>query len=307
MEPRGPSFLHRLREIERTLEWANDSLTMSTEAQHAFALSAEWLLDNAYLIREQATELRRSLPRESYGELPVIASGPQSGTPARLPDRGGDRGRERRRGRSGDDSEISRRLPGGCAARHRGTLGGAADVAVASGRKSAPAGDPGRATPGRERRGGLLGESSDHGGAAQFVASARDDGATGGRHPEPSAHFANELVAHLYDEEAALPMVTGWLERSFGAPMHEVMQQEHVRQTVQQTSLANVIKSCRRLAQIEWQELFEATSRRMASWPRIRPAFMRASILRRAIVTAMRWKKSPGGRSDRNRKSSTRR
>jgi hypothetical protein len=30
---------------------------------------------------------------------------------------------------------------------------------------------------------------------------------------------------------------------------------------VQQTSLANVITSCRRLAQIQWQELFEAVSR----------------------------------------------
>ena len=81
------------------------------------------------------------------------------------------------------------------------------------------------------------------------------------QHPEPSAHFAHELVAHLYDEEAALPMVTGWLERFFRAPLHEVMQQEHVRQTVQQTALANLINSCRRLAQIEWRELFESTSR----------------------------------------------
>ena len=68
------------------------------------------------------------------------------------------------------------------------------------------------------------------------------------QHPEPSAHFAHELVAHLYDEEAALPMVTGWLERFLRAPLHEVMQQEHLRQTVQQTALANLINSCRRLA-----------------------------------------------------------
>ena len=66
-----------------------------------------------------------------------------------------------------------------------------------------------------------------------------------GRHPEPTAHFASELVAHLYDEEAALPMVSGWLERSLRAPLLEVVQQEHRRQAVQQTSLANVINSCR--------------------------------------------------------------
>ena len=76
------------------------------------------------------------------------------------------------------------------------------------------------------------------------------------RHPEPTAHFASELVAHLYDEEAALPMVSGWLERSLRAPLLEVMQQEHRRQAVQQTALANVINSCRRLAQIQWRETF---------------------------------------------------
>ena len=58
-KPRGPSFLRRLREIEDALEWTNASLTMSAEVHHAFTLSAEWLLDNAYLIREQVTDLRR--------------------------------------------------------------------------------------------------------------------------------------------------------------------------------------------------------------------------------------------------------
>src|SRR4029077_11611992 len=62
-KPRGPSFLHRLLEIENALEWANMSLTMSDEAQHGFTLSAEWLLDNAYLIREQVADLRKSLPQ----------------------------------------------------------------------------------------------------------------------------------------------------------------------------------------------------------------------------------------------------
>jgi hypothetical protein len=80
-KPRGPSFLHRLLEIENALEWANMSLTMSAEAQHAFTLSAEWLLDNAYLIREQVADLRKSLPQKYYGKLPLIASGPGAGLP----------------------------------------------------------------------------------------------------------------------------------------------------------------------------------------------------------------------------------
>ena len=80
-QPRGQSFLRRLREVEGALEWANASLTMSGEMHHAFALSAEWLLDNAYLIREQVTDLRRSLPQKYYGGLPLIANGPDAGLP----------------------------------------------------------------------------------------------------------------------------------------------------------------------------------------------------------------------------------
>src|SRR5205823_12972032 len=81
VHPRGKSFLRRLRDTDRALDWANASLTMSAEMHHAFTLSAEWLLDNAYLIREQVTDLRRSLPQKYYGELPLIANGPKAGLP----------------------------------------------------------------------------------------------------------------------------------------------------------------------------------------------------------------------------------
>ena len=84
---RGPSFLRRLREIERTLEWTDASLTMSAEAHHAFALSAEWLLDNAYLIREQMTDLRRSLPEKYYGQSAAHRERPAGGIAACLPSR----------------------------------------------------------------------------------------------------------------------------------------------------------------------------------------------------------------------------
>ena len=80
------------------------------------------------------------------------------------------------------------------------------------------------------------------------------------RHPEPTAHFASELMAHLYDEEAALPLVSGWLERSLRAPLLEVMQQEHRRQAVQQTALVDVINSCRLIVQIAWPEFFKSVS-----------------------------------------------
>ncbi|MDR3405863.1 MAG: hypothetical protein P4L99_25480, partial [Chthoniobacter sp.] len=81
VKPRGYPLLLRLKENERILKWTEASLTMSAEVHHAFALSAGWLLDNAYLIQEQINEIRRSLPKSFYEQLPVIASGPQAGLP----------------------------------------------------------------------------------------------------------------------------------------------------------------------------------------------------------------------------------
>src|SRR4029434_4163713 len=56
------------------------------------------------------------------------------------------------------------------------------------------------------------------------------------------------------------PVVSGWLERSLRSSLLEVMQQEHRHQAVQQTALTNAINSCRRLAQIQWRELFQSVS-----------------------------------------------
>ena len=124
------------------------------------------------------------------------------------------------------------------------------------------------------------------------------------RHPEPTPHFASELVAHLYDDEGAHPLVSGWLERSLRSPLLEVMQQEHRDQAVQQTALTNAINSCRRLAQIQWRDLFQSVSWAESELARIRPAFTPAWILRRAIDAGGLWRKSPDGRSVRNKESS---
>ncbi len=260
-KPRGHPLLRRLRESERILKWTEASLTMSAEVHQAFALSAEWLLDNAYLIQGQVNDIRRSLPESFYEELPVIASGPQAGLPRvyRVA------------------SEIVAESDGALDAETIRTFLVALQtvcplnigelwavplmlrlrlveclrslaIQVEQLQRESEQSDfwANRLITGVRRSPERLVELM-----AELVR----------RNPEPTAHFASELVAHLYDEEAALPMVSGWLDRSLRAPLPEVIQLEHRRQAVQQASLANVITSCRRLSQIQWQELFEAVSR----------------------------------------------
>ncbi len=257
---RGTSFLVRLGEIEKTLERANASLTMSADMHHAFTLSAEWLLDNAYLIREQIADLRGSLPPKQYGALPLIANGPQTGLP-RV-----DRLAAEIVAESGGELELE-------------TIRNF----IAAFQTAAPL-DIGElwALPlmlrvqlleSLRELAGQVAEQQNFSEEADFWASRLMTAARHGsrhllkmmdrlmeRHPEPSPHFASELVAHLYDEEAVLPTVTGWLERFFRAPLLETMRQEHRRQAAQQTTLANLINSCRRLSHTSWPEFFESIS-----------------------------------------------
>jgi cellobiose phosphorylase len=296
--PRGPSFLRRLREIEQALEWANVSLTMSAEVHHAFTLSAEWLLDNAYLIREQVTDLRQSLPRTSYGKLPLIAAGPEAGLPRvyrvaveLVAESGGALDPEIIRKFLDSFQEVTPleiaelwalplmlrlqlleclRTLALQVEEHQSQSEQAdfwSNRLISAVRHSSP----------RLLR--VMEELIDH-------------------YPEPAPHFASELVAHLYDEEAALPLVSGWLERTLRAPLLEVMQHEHRRQAVQQTSLAALIGSSRRLAQIQWRELFEATNwaeRELAADPAgvyDRQDFETRDRCRSSVEEIARWSRS---------------
>ena len=224
-------------------------------------MSSEWLLDNAYLIQEQINDIRRSLPQRYYEELPVVAGGPQAGVPRVY------------------------RIASEIVAESDGALD--AEIIrnfLVAFQTAAPLkiGELWAMPPMLRLR--LIeclrslaieveqlqrgSEEADFWANRLITAARRSPERLlkmteelVQRHPQPTAHFASELVAHLYDEEAPLPIVTSWLERSLRAPLLEVVQQEHRRQAVQQASLSNVIGSCRRLAQIQWGELFEAVSR----------------------------------------------
>ena len=258
---RVPSLLRRLNVSEEILKWANTSLMISAEAQESSALSAEWLLDNAYLIQEQINDIHRSLPRKFYQELPIQAGGTQPGLPRvyRIAS-------EIVAESDGNlDATIIRNyliafqtfttlnigelwaVPQMLRLRLIECLRSLALEVEQLQRSSEEANFWANRVISASRRN------------PERLLQMMDELMR--RHPEPTAHFASELVAHLYDEEAALPTVTHWLERIFRAPLLEVVQQEHRRQATQQASLSNIISSCRRLPQIQWQDLFEATSR----------------------------------------------
>ena len=79
--------------------------------------------------------------------------------------------------------------------------------------------------------------------------------------PAPSPYLAGQLVDHLYDEEAALVLVQGWLERTYRQPLGEINLREQNRQAKDQISIGNAFTSLRQLALLDWREIFEHSSR----------------------------------------------
>jgi len=75
--------------------------------------------------------------------------------------------------------------------------------------------------------------------------------------PNPTAYFADQLMVQLSDIEAASIVIKGWLQRKVGEDLHGIFLYERSQQTLEQTSLANLISSLRRLEQMNWREIFE--------------------------------------------------
>ncbi len=297
-QPRALSLLVRLHESERILQHTDASLSISAEAEKSAALSTEWLLDNAYLIQEQINDVRQDLPPHYYEELPVVASGPQAGLP-RVYRIASEMVAE---SDASLDVETIRNFLVAFQTVSTLNIGELWAVPQMLRLRLIECLRSLAIEVEQVQRGS---EQADFW-ASRLIAAARRSPERllkmmeelVGRHPQPDAHFASELVANLYDEEAALPIVTHWLERCLRAPMLEVVKQEQRRQAVQQTSLANVIGSCRRLPQIQWQDLFEASSRvdrELAKDPAgvyARLDFETRNSYRDAIEQLARWSKT---------------
>ena len=69
----GAPILARLREHRALLEGSYNDLLEATRLDHALTAAAEWILDNAYLIRTQIAEVRRQIPRETPRFFPSAA------------------------------------------------------------------------------------------------------------------------------------------------------------------------------------------------------------------------------------------
>ena len=79
--PRRTPLLARLEETSRILARVHGELSAHSELRADVGPAGDWLLDNYHVLREHIHEVRESLPRGYYRELPTLASGPLVGYP----------------------------------------------------------------------------------------------------------------------------------------------------------------------------------------------------------------------------------
>src|SRR5919201_5011870 len=78
---RRTPLLERLNETRRILDDAHQRLAADAARDVDVGPAGEWLLDNFHVVQEHLREVRASLPRGYYRELPELAGGPLAGYP----------------------------------------------------------------------------------------------------------------------------------------------------------------------------------------------------------------------------------
>jgi cyclic beta-1,2-glucan synthetase len=274
----GAQLLRRLDDNARVIAHVHEDLAEAARLEQPVSLSAEWLLDNAYIIQGQVLEVRGNLSRAFYRELPVIERRGRSDNAQPYP----------------EDSRSTTRTPEmvprvyAIAAELISLTDNRIDRAllleyIGAYQEVAPLSigelwalplmlrlalienlrrlfvQTDRRQRDRERADFW---------ANRLLSAARREpdltlhllSALSTEQADVRAHFADRLVSQLYDEGGVLTHVLSWLERKLDAPFVEIVAREQRRQAADQVAVSNAIGSQRLLNQLDWREIFEELS-----------------------------------------------
>jgi cyclic beta-1,2-glucan synthetase len=258
---KSPSLLPVLRECEVGIEAARADLAEATRLDYGITNAAEWLLDNAYLIRSHVAEIRHNLPNNHHKILPVLA---------------------------GTDAPVRLRVY------HL-----AAELIARTGLRVTPEGIVSflegyqsqtnlviaelwvfplmlrlgllqrlqrlaELTSVRQHQKELADFWADrllnaaNRGSEQFgriVAELDREGRA------PTPHFIARLGEQLHKEESALAPIHKWIEEKTGTRLADIILREHAEETSDLMSIAGAIGSLRQLSELQYPKIVEKVSR----------------------------------------------
>jgi cyclic beta-1,2-glucan synthetase len=258
---RDESLLKQLDFCEAAIERGRRELAEASHLEKRISTSAEWILDNAHLIKAHIDDVRLNLPRKFYRELPILTTSPHRGKP-RIYAVASDL-------IAHTDGQFDRHIIADYLDAYQSiavlTIGElwAAPLML----RIALIDRIGRLTDQVTER--LRDRECADFWANRLLAAARRDRSQlftflaelARELPEPSEHFAFHLTEHLYNEDAALIPVQSWLEHKLTSALADGVLLEQARHAAGQASIAAAITSLRQLSLLDWREIFEDQSR----------------------------------------------
>lgn len=253
-------ILDRLTHANEVIQLVCKDLAEAEPLEQGQGPIAEWILDNQYILETHAADVEANLPQRFYRELPVIESGPEQGLPRVF-------AMARELIRHTDlrlDQENTTTFLEAYQSVQGLTIGELWALPLMLRAVIIEAVEQIAIRAWHELRERELADfwafrllsrvrrNPDQ--LFEILAELAKD------QPEPSPHFAAQLMGHLYDEDAALVPVQSWLERTLKKPVSEMALTEQARQAAEQISVGNAISSLRQLSLMDWREIFERLS-----------------------------------------------
>jgi len=264
VDPKTRRNAELLRRVENAHQWVHQvclSLSEASRLEQGTPPTAEWILDNEYVVESNARDVQLNLPRRFYQELPALANGPYRGLPRIY-------GLAKELVSSAewriDRENILAFIEAYQSVRTLtiGELWAVPQMLRIALMESIRDLAAGALTELRE------GEFADFWANRLITANRRDPkqlfsilAELAANQPNPSPYFATQLVGHIYNEDAALAPVQSWIERTYRNSLSELNLREQNRQTKDQISIGNAFTSLRQLALLDWRGVFERLSR----------------------------------------------
>lgn len=255
------SILKFLNRWEVMIRNVRRDLAEAVELDQSITPSAEWLLDNFYIIQNHIQDFRRNLPRRYYEILPRVEAGSQNQDELRIQLLAATLANK-------TDGSITAASIYNFLSSYQGSrpLNTAElwifplmlryvlieDLAHQSIRVSRRQHDRERADFWANR---LL--SALHRKPERIPAILADISEFS---PILRRHFLIRLIGQLSEEETVFSAVQKWLEDKLEIPLPETIRVEHARQTRKQVAIANDVTTLRRLTQLDWRDIFESLS-----------------------------------------------
>ncbi len=253
-------FAKRLNTIKQTLRHLRDDISDAEYIEQTITSSAQWLLDNSYAINSSIEEIKKNLPESYYAELPKLVSGPHAGMP-----------RIYAIAREFIQSAAGRLTRENICAFLKGyqtiqslTIGELWALPLMLRYRLLELIEALSWTVDQRMRDGEL--ANFWGNRLLNVARRKPDDVSRllsmmtRDQPEPSFHFAEELLNHLFDEETVLPMVKQWFEGRYRVSSAEIIHQEQISEASEQLTFSSLMVSLISLSQLSWPVIFEAVS-----------------------------------------------